>query len=421
LATQKHGLTPTPRGWMKRINGRPRWIVSKTIAPTPEMADNYYQQHFGEFWSDDDEAGAKVDAEALTVAEIADMFFGRKEARRDSKLIGALSLGEYHQALKRFCEFAPLRGTTKLGERLPFDLSPADFGDFRNHLAERFGVDRRKKFMILIRSAFKWAAGAPLRLPLPHYGDEFNLPSRADFRKARKRTRESRGTPFFEPAEIVALTKSASPALKAMILLAINCGMGNTDLAELPMSVIDAGDGWLDYSRAKTGADRLSKLWPETIEAIAEYRKNRPEPADSSGAALLFLTRRGQPFVRIKEGEEGKATKKDQISVQFSKLVLACELRRRGFYDLRRTYRTIAAETGEERAINLTMGHASSAEDMGSIYTVAILRQKLEAIADHVHARIFKRPKTDASRSSSKRSRAAGGAASKKRRKPRRA
>lgn len=415
MATPTHGLTRTKRGWSKRVNGKPKWIVSEKIAPTAELADAYYQKHFAELWEAEptEDMPDVSEPAALTVGEIADLFFDRKERKRDAGRLGAVSTTEYDQALDDFCEFISALGGTKLGDRRPAELKPADFGDFNNHLANRFGVHRRKKFIILIRSLFKWAARPPLHLPLIDYGDEFGVPDKSELRKDRKRVREADGLPMFEPKEVRSLIAKADPTMKAMVLLAVNAGLGNTDLAELPRTAI-AGE-WLEYVRGKTGADRLARLWPETSKALRAVIRKKPAAPEFD--ALMFLTSRGHPFIRTRMAEDGTATKKDQIGMQFARLVKACELRKRGFYCLRRTYRTIAAETGEERAIDLSMGHADSAEDMGALYTVAVLRKKLERVSDHVRTRLLIVPKKNAaSPRASKRSRkaVAGGARKRK-------
>ncbi len=38
-----------------------------------------------------------------------------------------------------------------------------------------------------------------------------------------------------------------------MLLLGINVGLGNADVAKLPVSAIDLEAGWLTYPRPKTG------------------------------------------------------------------------------------------------------------------------------------------------------------------------
>ena len=60
------------------------------------------------------------------------------------------------------------------------------------------------------------------------------------------------------------------------------------------------------------------------------------------------------------------------------------------FYTLRHVYRTIADETGDQPAVDLTMGHART--DMASIYRQRIGDDRLERVADHVRQWLFKKP-----------------------------
>jgi integrase len=167
-----------------------------------------------------------------------------------------------------------------------------------------------------------------------------------------------------------------------MILLGLNAGFGNTDVAELPLSVVrDAmRTGWISYTRGKTGSDRLAWLWPETRDALREYLAERPAPAAAEHADLLFLTRYGLPYV---------SGTKDQVSFQYSKLLerLGQVRTGRNFYSLRRTYRTVATETGKEIAIDLSMGHADELDDMAKVYNTGELRTELKKISEHVRKR----------------------------------
>ena len=72
---------------------------------------------------------------------------------------------------------------------------------------------------------------------------------------------------MFAPVELRRLMQCAGPEFRAMILLALNAGLGNGDLAQLKTS--DIQGVWLDYSRPKTGIERRVPLWPETREALA--------------------------------------------------------------------------------------------------------------------------------------------------------
>ncbi len=60
---------------------------------------------------------------------------------------------------------------------------------------------------------------------------------------------------MFEAAEIRKLLGEAKQPLKAMILLAVNGGLGQSDLALLPTRALDLDTAWLDFARVKTIAD----------------------------------------------------------------------------------------------------------------------------------------------------------------------
>ena len=84
------------------------------------------------------------------------------------------------------------------------------------------------------------------------------------------------GKKDFDADELRRILKAAPQPLRAMLLLDINCGMGNTDCAELPNSAIDLDGGWIDYPRPKTGVERRCPLWPETARALREALPDRP-------------------------------------------------------------------------------------------------------------------------------------------------
>ncbi|CAN5325491.1 hypothetical protein BH10PLA2_BH10PLA2_20180 [soil metagenome] len=101
---------------------------------------------------------------------------------------------------------------------------------------------------------------------------------------------------MFQAEEIRKLLAMAGQPLKAMILLGINCGYGNSDVGTLPLSTVDLEGGWLNYGRPKTGISRRCPLWPETAQAIKEWLTIRPKPKDESSTSLLFLTSQGHSW-----------------------------------------------------------------------------------------------------------------------------
>src|SRR5262249_44434927 len=126
------------------------------------------------------------------------------------------------------------------------------------------------------------------------FGPGFRRPSKKTLRLHRAR----QGPKLFTPDEVRKLIDAAGQPLKAMLLLAVNCGYGNTDCGRLPLSALDLGAGWADYPRPKTGIPRRCCLWPETVAAIREALAQRPEPKQEEDAEQVFITRKGQAWAK---------------------------------------------------------------------------------------------------------------------------
>ena len=87
-------------------------------------------------------------------------------------------------------------------------------------------------------------------------------------RRTLRRERAKKGPRLFEARYIRKMIKAAHVQLRAMIYLAVNCGLENSDLGQLPRRAIDLSTGWLHFARPKTGIDWRVPLWPDTVVAI---------------------------------------------------------------------------------------------------------------------------------------------------------
>jgi integrase len=186
-----------------------------------------------------------------------------------------------------------------------------------------------------------------------------------------------------------------------MILLGLNCGFGNADVATLPFKALNLQAGWIEYERPKTGIDRKCPLWPKTIEAINAAIEKRPTPKDKADAGLVFVTKYGGRWVRQEvihlekeEGEEGEAEKlkvrtDDAITKEFRKLLDNLNLHKDGcgFYALRHVFETQAGEAKDQVAVDAVMGHVDAA--MGANYRHGVSAARLLAVVDQVHDWLF--------------------------------
>jgi integrase len=166
-----------------------------------------------------------------------------------------------------------------------------------------------------------------------------------------------------------------------MILLGINCGLGNNDCALLPQSALDLKHGWLDYPRPKTAINRRGKLWPETVVALQDMLEHR-KPTKLPN---VFITKYGNAW--ISKAKLGGSP----ISKEFAKLLKTLGFDRPGlgFYALRHTFETIGGESGDQAAVDYIMGHAPHANDMSAVYRERMNDKRLFKVAKHVRRWLF--------------------------------
>ena len=187
---------------------------------------------------------------------------------------------------------------------------------------------------------------------------------------------------MFEAHQICVLLDAASAQIKAMILLAINCGFGNNDCGSLPKSAVDLDGGWVSFPRPKTGIKRRVPLWPETINALRAALDDRLRASDEDGTEnLFFLTKYGKSW--------SQNTSTNPISAEFRKLAQSLGLYRKGngFYAIRHTFLTIGDETKDFVAVASIMGHSD--ESMADRYRERVSDDRLKAVTDHVRDWLF--------------------------------
>jgi hypothetical protein len=101
-------------------------------------------------------------------------------------------------------------------------------------------------------------------------------------------------------------------------------------------------------------------LWPDTLDALSAV--------ESRGKEILGYT-------------------VDGLQANWARLLRQCGLRRRGIYCLRRTWRTIADEKGDQRAAEVLMGHILA--DVGTLYVDHVSDVRLKALSDYVRHRLL--------------------------------
>lgn len=325
---------------------------------------------------DDLLAGRKprVKGDGLQVYDLCNRFLTDKTDLRDNGRLSPRTFADYKKTCERIIGSF---GST----RVVSDLAADDFAALRSTLMRQFGPVREGNEIQRVRSVFKYAYEAGL-IPSPvRFGPSFKRPSQVVLR----RNRNAKGPKMFEAADLRTIVTKASLPMRAMVLLAINTGFGNTDLSSLPIDALDLSGGWVNFPRPKTGIMRRAKLWPETIAAVNEWLAERPRPRDAEHDGLLFITKYGQPFVKL----NAKGHPADALGQEFTKVIKELGLHRPGlgFYSLRHVFETVAGGTRDQVAVNHVMGHVDAS--MAAHYREHIEDERLVAVADHVRAWLF--------------------------------
>lgn len=369
-------LFPHTNGcWAKKIRGRVHyfgsWVSSDTSADHGAAAAlaKYLQE------KDDLFAGRtpRPKPAAATVKDVCNDYLNVKQARVGS---GELSPKTWREG-KEACDLI----VDEFGkQRLVSDLRPDDFVRLRATMAKRWGPVRLGNVIHRVKSVFKHALESGLIDRPVLYGPDFRKPSAGVLRRHRAQG----GGRMLEAGQVRGLLDLAGTQMKAMILLGVNCGFGNTDCAALPLSALDLDRAVIDFPRPKTGIPRRCPLWPETVEALRAVLAERPAPK-AGGEALALLSERGSPLVVTTE----KGFVKDCVTHAFKSLLKRAGLHRRGvgFYSLRHVHRTVSDEARDPVACDLIMGHSDPS--MAGHYRERISDARLKAVADHVRAWLF--------------------------------
>jgi site-specific recombinase XerD len=321
---------------------------------------------------------AQQPIEEMTVERLCNQVLACKELDVDSGELTRTTFDLYVRYGKWIADFFGR-------QTLVSDLTPADFVRFKADLAKPKATRKngrvikkaaKRKLSLVglatkmrhVRMFFNFALAEEWIDKLPWGAKTFQLPTKKAIKKARSRKRDKTAS----RQEILKLLESADDTWKAMLLVAINSGSGNTDVAMMTHSDIEE-DGWVEQARNKTGEYRRFKLWPETLEAISKLPKHED--------GLIFHSKQGSKLI--------PAGTHNPITKGFSNLVSKAGIKRENlsFYSLRHTFQTVADENVDLVATQVIMGH--SRNSISDNYRGKISDARLEAVTDHVRRWLF--------------------------------
>jgi integrase len=361
--------------WAKKIRGKLHYFGAWS---EPDAALQKYLDQ-----KDDLYAGRtpRASGEGLTLRDLCNRFLTTKKHALDAGELSMASWGDYY----RCCE----RLLAAFGKnRLVEDLRPEDFEKLRVGFAKNWGPVRIGNEVNRTRIVFNYAWKNGLLSKPVLFGEFFKRPSKKTLRKEKAK----KGLRMFEAAEIRRMLAAAGQPLQTMILLGCNCGYGNSDIGNLPLSALDLDAGWVNFPRPKTGIGRRCLLWRETIQALREWLAIRLAAVKEEHAELVFLTSRGDTWAKqgyLDDDGTPKNLSDNPLSKETAKLLKRLGINgQRNFYALRHTFETIGGESRDQVAVDAIMGHAR--EDTASVYRERISDERLQAVTDHVRQWLFR-------------------------------
>lgn len=391
-----------------RFYGRWAHVKNGVMVPVDDIAASAAaaEREFDRCWkyhSQGEEApavGSEVNDDRFTIADLANAFLNSKRQKMlRTRGLSAHTFSEYH----RICGVI----VDQFGKEREVDsLRPDDFAALRIRFEKGCNNVTVKSKINRARIIFKFAFDNDhIHRPV-RYGQEFNRPSAKELREDRNSaglrlfSRDEllmifaalEGKPVAVPGEDEPVTWPPSAAMRAMVLLGLNAGFGNTDCATLPKFAVDLETGWLEFPRPKTAIRRRVPLWPETIAAINEAIDKRPAPTDPDDDELCFLTSQGTRFVRVQQSktDENLHVTINSLSRRFELLMSALKIGQKrgiGFYTLRHVFETIAGGSKDQIAVDAIMGHSDSS--MAAAYRENIEDERLRAVVNYVRVWLF--------------------------------
>lgn len=320
-----------------------------TPGPLPELSEQdwlfqrlrYNREQFA-VW-EDRLNGLNRSERAQTLQVAADTYLEGKLAEQRA---GAISAARYHALQQHVRHFLAWDGT---GLRPLEDVGSPLLIAYRTHLLGRVGTDwtatTAGHYINDTCTFVRWLWESEL---IEH------LPRIFRFRKIAIE-REPVSIRVIPVADLQRILAAASPRTRLCALLAVNCGMVQSDLANLRKSEIDLESGVITRKRSKTRKEERVPvvsymLWPETVALLRE----QIEP----GGDYALLNRDGRQLARSAI-EGGQLAKWDSVNSAWRRVLKKLELAY-PFKLLRKTAASLLGDSEYADIVELFLGHAPS-------------------------------------------------------------
>jgi len=201
------------------------------------------------------------------------------------------------------------------------DLTVETFAGWKLSLKERgYSAESINHYLSAVRTMYIFAEETDLIRKAPK------------LRRVKNEARVKLGAkdkPLYTPKGLQKMLGKGDLQMKAMILLALNCGFGPKDVRDLTWSHIDGER--VTLPRSKTGICQTYLLWTEIRTLLLEIRQERLELAARMAKRKALRSDDGHVFVT----RFWRPWSKDAVAGQFRKLCKKVGVSCYGFYRLR--------------------------------------------------------------------------------------
>jgi integrase len=298
-------------------------LVKARRIPIPPGAD------VGEWLFTNGQDGFPVEVQeqtdqSATIGDLIDDYLAQRRVAVEAHQLSQASYASDKYRLAAFRTFCEKRGKTSLADAVSADHLDAYRGQvFRQVSKDKALAVSAKHALRTVKALVLWA----------HEGERVDtLP-----RVLNKYAEVSLPVPsprFFAAEEIQTLYAAAAERTRLFILLALNCGYTQADIASLEHSHIDWTRGIIVRNRHKTGQPQEHKLWPRTLTLL---RKHVTQPGQRH-PDLAIVGEEGNALVSEKIKDNGTPYKVDAIRLAFARLLSKCKINDgRGFAIFRKT------------------------------------------------------------------------------------
>ncbi len=307
---------------MDAIDERKALVKSRKITIPPGV-------DVGEWLFTDGQGGFPIEAQesaghTATIGGLIDDYLDQRRVAVEARQLSHTSYSSDKYRLAAFRTFCEKKGQTALYDA----VAAANLDDYRGQEFKKVSKGKAsavsaKHALRTVKALVLWAYDKEKVDSLPRVLNKYaevSLPSPAPR--------------FFSADEIKTLYAKAAERTRLFILLGLNCGYTQADIATLEHAHIDWTGGMIVRNRHKTGQPQEHKLWPRTVALL---RKHVTKPGRRSPDFAL-VGEEGNALVSERIKDDGTPTRTDSIKLAFNRLLKKCDINDgRGFAIFRKT------------------------------------------------------------------------------------